>query len=147
MALNQQTLQNKIFSLGKKHWIVQRLTAILLIFTLPTLIYKFVYLTKITSFDIYNCTNLIIFSKWTLTPINLFVDSFLINLKFFDINLWKNLYIVFIFSVILLHMFSGLENIILDYIHNIKIKKLIILFIKSIQILLLKFLFLDIFCG
>ena len=147
MAFNQQNLQNKTFSLGKTHWIVQRLTAILLIFTLPTLIYKFISLTKIISFDIYNCTNLIIFSKWTLTPINFFVDSFLITLKIFDMGPLENLSTIFIFSILLLHMFSGLENIILDYIHNIKIKKLIIFFIKSIQILLFKFLFFDIFCG
>ncbi len=123
MSLNT-TLASKKKILN--HWIVERVTAVFLIPSIFFLLYSFITATQATSFDVYNCTNLLF----------LFLNISSISVS--NYTLLKQIYVAFIFAAILIHLVEGLENVIHDYLHYDQLKKIIFIFIKCLQLFVLK---------
>ena len=104
------------------HWIVQRLTAILLI---PFIIGNLVLLssgTSLFSYDVYNLNTL--FCLFT-------------NLT--DYSLFILLSILSIFWLVLMkHIYEGIDSILQDYVHNDNTRSLVLTLLIIVQIFLFK---------
>lgn len=106
-----------------KHWIVQRITAIILAPSVLLILYWFWENTQEILIDVYNGTSIII----------ILILSMLKTKKIIQIC-----YIAIILGVLLIHIIEGIENILNDYVQDEKVKKITIIYIKCIQVMLLK---------
>ena len=97
---------------------VQRLSAIFLLFSILFFLVEFLNITKSTVFDVYNTSNLIMLRILSRAE------------KSFPIVI----YLFLVFSALLVHITEGLENVIQDYVHHAKTKALRNLPTKRIQI-------------
>lgn len=85
---------------------VQRLSAIFLLFSIPFFLVEFLSITQETVFDVYNTSNLIM----------LFILSWA-GKPFFVV-----IYLFIVFSILFMHITEGVENVIQDYVHHAKTK-------------------------
>ena len=125
-------LSNKWNEMAKQalnHWIVQRVTALFLLVPMLALLYSLTQTANTIHFDTYNGINLII------------ILSVLTILQNYIYKLATLLALI----IICIHLMEGIENIIMDYVHNEKTKILIGITLKCIQIELIKSFYILIF--
>ena len=125
-----KTLNKKVLN----HWIAQRITAIMMIPSIILFLYWFVVGTKQGTldqdlmtgiiYDAYNGTNVVLLS-WNI--IGLGSSMYM-----------KKLFVLVVLGIILIHIVEGLENVIMDYVSNEKLKTITFILIKLLQIFILK---------
>ena len=112
-----------------QHWMRQRVTAILMLPSFILVIYWFQGTLSNVTFDAYNLTSLfaMISTMWN------------------ERTFFVQLYLIIFFFILIVHIGEGIDSIIQDYVHNENTKTLSSIFLRCVQILLVKHVYLLLF--
>ena len=121
-----------------RHWVSQRLTAVILLPCLVYFLFMFILATDSFNFSVYNLMSIFLIFK-AIPQITTTSLWFLSGGLIFKVILLSILVLIFI------HLIEGSQSILEDYVHQENSKILINLTFKVLQLILVKNLFLIIF--
>ena len=107
------------------HWIVQRLSAIILLPFLLSGLFIFSFGTSEILYDVYNLNSLFCLSELTF--------------KFESFSNIGSFIILFIFLLLMKHMHEGIDSILQDYVHHDNTKVLAMTMLAIVQMFLIRY--------